>query len=287
MNDAHQEADNRGFRTNLSVGEILRRTRNYYNLSLERVSGDLRIRTVQLDAIERCAYEELPGRVYALGFIRNYAEYLDLDGEKIIHLFKIQEGGKQSEPELNFPITASESRIPGLRTLGGVVLLFIGLSVSWIWLVQDKDSVAALSIPEVPAQLEKQVNKAKKNGELNVVNTVKGAPSLETNWSLPENRNAIRENKKTKHKVVIKAKAEVWLEIRNTHDEIIISEILKKGERYHVPERRGEEFIMATGNAGGLEITLNGKTLDNLGAPGEVRRGIKLTEDALKAFAKK
>lgn len=287
MSDTRNQQNQQGFHTNLSVGEILRRTRIYHNLSLEQVSTDLRIRTAHIEAIERSMYEELPGRVYAIGFIRNYAEYLGLDGEKIITLFKTQEGGRQTEPELNFPVPASESRIPDYKALSGAALLLVGISTAWLWLVRDNNSVAALAIPEVPARLEKQVSKAGEQGKLDVSERDDKASSLSPgSASRPDENKNTQAEQDIVNNIALKATAEVWVEIRNARDAVIFSDILKKGERYSLPDDENGGFVMATGNAGGLEIILNGTTLGSLGARGEVKRGIALEPEALKAFSK-
>ena len=89
--------------TDLSVGEILRRTRLYYGQSLNDVEINLRIRASQLDLLEQNHIAHLPGRVYAIGFVRAYSEYLGLDGDKMVHLFKAQSVGKKWRPKLSFP----------------------------------------------------------------------------------------------------------------------------------------------------------------------------------------
>lgn len=112
--------------TDLPVGEILRRTRAYYNLQIEDVEGALRIRASQLLALEEGRIDQLPGRVYAIGFVRAYAEFLGLDGDKMVYLFKAQLIGNKAKPELSFPAPASESKLPNPFILLGS---FAGLAL--------------------------------------------------------------------------------------------------------------------------------------------------------------
>ncbi|MFN3700448.1 MAG: helix-turn-helix domain-containing protein, partial [Alphaproteobacteria bacterium] len=63
------------FHTDMPVGEILRRGREHYGQSLEDVERNLRIRAIQLHALETGNIEQLPGKAYALGFVRSYSEY--------------------------------------------------------------------------------------------------------------------------------------------------------------------------------------------------------------------
>lgn len=75
---------------NVSIGEYLRRARLLRRLSLEDISRELHIRTDYLQALEQDDWSKLPGEVYGLGFLRNYARFLDLDGEALVHYYKSQ-----------------------------------------------------------------------------------------------------------------------------------------------------------------------------------------------------
>ena len=89
------------FHTDMPVGEILRRTRTHYGLNLQQVEQILRIRASNLEALETGDVSQLPGRVYAIGFVRAYAEYLGLDGDKMVHLFKQQSVGDKKKIDLS------------------------------------------------------------------------------------------------------------------------------------------------------------------------------------------
>ena len=72
----------------LGIGTALRDARVARNLSLAEVSALLRIRESHLEAIELEDFEQLPGNVYAIGFIRTYAQYLELNEGDLIMRFK-------------------------------------------------------------------------------------------------------------------------------------------------------------------------------------------------------
>ena len=63
------------------LGEELRRERVRRNLTFKDVEQVLHIKTTYLEAIEDGNYDIIPGQVYVKGFIRNYGNYLDLDGD--------------------------------------------------------------------------------------------------------------------------------------------------------------------------------------------------------------
>lgn len=81
-------------------------------------------------------------------------------------------------------------------------------------------------------------------------------------------------------KVVLRARLESWVQITNEKGEPILSRVLRAGESYTVPAEPG--LMMTTGNAGGVEIVLDGKKLKSLGSVGLVRRDFPLDPQKLK-----
>ncbi|HEX4744340.1 MAG TPA: helix-turn-helix domain-containing protein [Candidatus Limnocylindria bacterium] len=74
------------------LGEALRAERERMGLTLEQAAEDTRIREKFLRALENGDYQTLPGAVYTKGFLRNYAEYLDLDPDALILQFQTERG---------------------------------------------------------------------------------------------------------------------------------------------------------------------------------------------------
>lgn len=74
------------------LGEELRRERERRNLTFKDVEQALHIKTTYLEAIEDGNYDVIPGRVYVKGFIRNYGNYLDLDGDRLVTAYQNQVG---------------------------------------------------------------------------------------------------------------------------------------------------------------------------------------------------
>jgi cytoskeleton protein RodZ len=69
--------------------------------------------------------------------------------------------------------------------------------------------------------------------------------------------------------VVIRATADSWVQIRDADQSVLLMRVLKTGETYAVPYRPG--VSMRTGNAGGLEITVDGNATPPIGRMGAVR----------------
>jgi cytoskeletal protein RodZ len=94
------------------------------------VAAVLRIRPEHLEALEEGATDKLPGRTYALGFLRSYADYLGLDADEAVARFKEETAPEQkveTTSELVFPDAQDEVRIPqgSILIVGGLLLLGI------------------------------------------------------------------------------------------------------------------------------------------------------------------
>lgn len=260
--------------TDMPVGEILRRGREHYGQSLQQVEANLRIRASMLMALENGQVDQLPGKAYALGFVRSYAEYLGLDGDKMVQLYKQQSLGNRIAPDLHFPIPASESKLPPWPL--AVACAIIGVVLIGVWAFYNGDDRSAVeNIPSV----------AEVMGEGDFV-----GPKLPNNWEELKARRDMVETQTVEEKIapeeegiVLNIVENSWVEIRDANGKAIVSQVLKKGEQYFVPDR--PDLTMSLGNASGVEIVLDGKALPLLGRRGQVRRNISLDSESLKALA--
>ena len=82
------------------IGNTLRKEREKQKLSLKDIEQATSIRTVYIDALEKGEYDKLPGEVYAKGFIKNYGNFLNLNGEELVRQFimKISAVAAPAEP---------------------------------------------------------------------------------------------------------------------------------------------------------------------------------------------
>ncbi len=67
-----------------SVGELIKQRRQEMNLSLKEVENGTSIRMSHLQAIEEDDMSKLISPVYAQGFLRQYASFVGLDGDKLL-----------------------------------------------------------------------------------------------------------------------------------------------------------------------------------------------------------
>jgi len=84
----------------------------------------------------------------------------------------------------------------------------------------------------------------------------------------------------TDARVVLRANSDdCWVQVREMDGSLLVSRLLRRGDSYRVPNRPG--LTLMVGNAGSLEVSIDGHKGPALGAIGQVRRDIRLDPDTL------
>lgn len=85
----------------------------------------------------------------------------------------------------------------------------------------------------------------------------------------------------TGSRITLRAGGESWIQVRASDDTLLMTRTLRPGDSYKVPNQSGLKLM--TGNAGALEILVDGETAPAIGAMGAVKRNVMLEPDRLKA----
>jgi cytoskeleton protein RodZ len=301
------------------AGDALRQQRELLGLDLADVAAVLRIKTAYLAALEQGRPDELPGTVYAVGFMRAYAQHLGLDAGEILGRFKQASGGLAARPDLGFPMQLGERSMPGSGMLLVAAILAICAYGTWYYLSTDERSrpervaeVPALLRPKPePGRTEPAAAQAQEpmaasrtttpaegrspseatNSGSDLVDRPATLPAvsapLPSSAALPAQTAAMApaagpEGAPTADapaQIVIRAAADSWVEIRDATPSVLLRRVLKRGESYRVPALPG--LSLRTGNAGGLEVMVDGNPVPPLGRMGAVRRNVVLEPRAL------
>ncbi|WP_366654973.1 RodZ domain-containing protein [Fodinicurvata sp. EGI_FJ10296] len=136
-----------GGRTSVSV--LLREAREDAGYSLRDVSSILRIRLAHLESIEDGRFDDLPGTVYAVGFVRAFSDLVGLDGEAMVKRFKDEVSGIPDQTELHFPTPTSDGRLPGIG-LVTIAVLLAGVAYGGWYYVSESDRNVGDFIPAIP-----------------------------------------------------------------------------------------------------------------------------------------
>ena len=173
------------------LGIELSKARIELDLELEEVSKITRIQLSHLIAIEEGRFKDLPGNTYSIGFLRTYADFLDLDSTTLIKRYKdITSGIQPNIANLDFPEPVKEGRSPGPWLILGMLILAAVAYGIWYYISHDSsegDMVADLSShlvesSDVPAEeayeeiideVNQAIKKSNNNSAVNNIDTSK------------------------------------------------------------------------------------------------------------------
>lgn len=109
------------------IGNVLEAARNEKQIGLEQAARETNIARRYLEALETGRYDIFPGEPYIVGFLRNYAEYLALNPDECVTLYKQAKIQETAVPPEKLIPKKSFSLPRGLFVFIGVLILFVGL----------------------------------------------------------------------------------------------------------------------------------------------------------------
>ncbi len=269
------------------------------------IAARLRIRPAVLTAIEEGRFADMPGGVYIVGFLRTYARALGLNADEAARRFRAEAAELTRQPELIFPAPMAEHGLPvGAVVLLGAVLA-IGAYAGWYRLSSSRPGDEP--VREVPQRLAEMVQPppapAPKPAE--AANAVAEAPPLVmppavppssaaaaiptagvfgpplTTTSVPPGAGSPPLAEGTR--IVLRAKADAWLEVRDRQGRVLLNRVLRAGDTWPVPPgKQPGQLLLTTGNAGGTEVLVDGQLTAGLGNDGAVRHDLPLDPDAIR-----
>jgi cytoskeletal protein RodZ len=246
-----------------SVGEILRRERQAQGREMTEIAEDLCITQRYLRAIEEDDIKSLPGTFFYKSFVKQYASLLNLDEKKlqpgVDELTAIEEplplpgANPKYHPlrEIDPIVADSNRRSFSDRRVGlsvaALVVVLLGCSGFYTWWNKASrgttvQAAKQQTIPTVPVVSTKQpkVDVTTETGPDGVNHVVLNLSATETTW------------------------LSITSEGKN-----IFSGILEPSQTKTL--RASDVAKMKVGNAGGLDVRWNGKSIGPIGPRGQVR----------------
>jgi cytoskeleton protein RodZ len=248
-----------------TIGETMRRERVRQGLDLQAVSEKTKIGTRMLKAMEAGDFGKLPGGVFTRSFVRQYATALGLDPafvEAELTELNLQPEEKNSSSVRNvepagrtlFAESMGDSKSISSSLAWVAVAILVCGGIFFLLERSHSGSSTAERVEEKAAPVAQAV-KPKSPAESNPVaaNPPAAVPPAVANRSL---------------QVVVRAREKSWVSI-SADGKSNFAGILQPNEKREVTAE--ERVKITSGNAGGIEISLNGKTIEPLGPRGQVR----------------
>lgn len=240
-----------------SRGQRLRNLRESKGISLEEVHQKTKIHPRILKALEEDALAQM-SPAYVKGLLKIYCGFLGVNYNDFIKQRPL-EGVKQEgiaeaakiRPRLHLAKPLIDLSLIKRIKLKPLIIVICLLAFAVVAFKLGK----VISVYRA-SHLKEPVAKA--------VAPKQGAPSVKPIAGKPE--------------LGIRAKEDCWLEVR-TDGKLIFRNVLKKGnyEKWEAKER----IEFSVGNAGGVDVEVNGKLLPPLGRRGQVIKNIRVTKQGL------
>lgn len=241
----------------LRAGDRLRLSREHRTMSLEQASAQLRIRKDYLAALEDMNVKLLPGKAYAIPYLRSYARLLAIDADALVTQFQAESALSREDatPQIRNPNSKPRQERPWIwaAALGVMAAGF----VVYRTLIHTDHTVVATPEQTAVAAAPKAV-----------------APTVEGD-GLPFGVAAQR--------IEIRALSAGWLNVRTPGGTIMLDQELAAGQVYQ-PDT-GAGWTLHARDGGAFEVFVNGASAGLLGALGAPVLGRQV--DAIAAAAMK
>jgi cytoskeletal protein RodZ len=238
----------------------LRQAREEKSISIEEIANQTLIRLAFLYALEKGQFEELPEAVYVQGFIRRYADAVNLDGNAFAHNFGAIFLSEKSS-NLNEDVDRKlDIHIP---LFVPYLLLLIAASFGLFQILNLQPKAESLSQNKNSRVSSKQKTATRDINSFAIPKVAKGIASTPTPKVSPtpqEEANQVQ--------VTLEFQDESWVRIK-VDGRTEFAGNLKKGERKTWTAKK--ELTVRSGNAGAVLVSANKKEAKAFGNPDEVK----------------
>jgi cytoskeleton protein RodZ len=289
-----------------SVGDYLRALRDRRGTSLEEISRVTRVGSSYLEALESDRFAALPAPVFTRGFIRAYCQALGESPDEALARYDGREGGAPVTPRPTAgagtpaPVAESEPRSRSAVLVSFVLLVILGMALFAVALMTQpareerverrmpsasERAPSSLPAPTSPSASEPSSTASAPAGSSTasgpgVPGPTSAAPPVPAGAAVTTEAarasapppwlgdvQAATGGVASPYRLVARVSEPTWIRVR-TEDGRSTEETVPAGEiREWVSNR---PFVLTLGNAGGVTLELNGRTLPPLGPSGAV-----------------
>lgn len=278
-----------------AFGDRLRREREMRGITLDEITESTKISRRHLEALETEHFDQLPGGVFNKGFVRAYARFLGIDEDQAVADYSTA-SNEQPEPENKFPLEIYEepnrelnprrSKLPLVFAVAALVGVLVGYG---FWLkskphnsasIENTHQTAAASpasepqgnAPASPSSTASSSGSASDPAQPAVTKEVPSQVAANTEpkrEAVPDESADVPASGKERAFVVqVIAKEDSWVSIV-ADGKSVMQRVLPADK--HKKIKAGKSLILRTGNAGGIEVSFNGRPLGALGNENEPR----------------
>lgn len=235
----------------MSLGSLIAKARKDAGLSLEDLAAKTNIRISVLSEIEKNNFSHCGGETYARGHVRNIASILKADQKEFIRLYEEEQGGETRSMK-DLLIENSVMRLPAeARKVSWKVLVII--------------SVASLFVVGIAQVVISNINT---NDVVGAAPTASASPTAAESPSAEPSAQSTFSTGSGVEVIIEAARAKSWLFVSDAAGKILFSGQVSRGAVKSFSS--DSQLNLKVGNAGGVDLKVNGKKVEVLGVDGEV-----------------
>jgi len=247
--------------TAATAGELLRAARIRRRISLEQAERDTRIRRQYLQALEDDDLSVLPAGVYSRGFLRNYAIYLGIPPDEVLPRFRDRpsRGARSTLRSVSRPVRVAVPRSTWFILLAAIIVGLVLALLTWLGLTaSDQTNRPPSTLPNGPAAGVTPTSLVTLPALPTAPNPTPVATTPPTPAASPTPANAVT--------VELRTTDRAW--IRATVDgTVVLEDTLPAGQTVRWTGR--QSVLLRVGNAGGVDVMVNGQRIGPLGPPNQ------------------
>lgn len=244
-----------------SIGTILKEKRESKGLTLMDIERGTSIRSRYLEAVENDEYDKTPGGVFLKGIIRNYGDFLGLDGMELLKQYKATTAGQANEKAISNAIREVDNvrmniQLKDKRDIGSGTGKF---EMPKMPKLPVKQCLAGLVVVAVLGAGYVAIPKA--------IDYVKNLPSETKQEESTAAKTEENTAKAPLDKVVVEMEASgaCWTEVTADGKEIFAGMLQAKDKKTFEAK---DKLIVKYGNIGVVRIKVNGEAVDLKGEHG-------------------
>jgi cytoskeleton protein RodZ len=248
----------------VSVGRALQKARIEAGLTVDDVSNATRVRLPIIHAIESDDFSPCGGDVYARGHIRTLAKAVGLDPAPLLEQYAAEHGGGRPAPTPAAPLFEAERIRPERRgpnwtaAMVAAIVAVVGF-VGFTAFKGGDDEVPNQLADGSPTPTVTQSASASPKSEKPVVRKPEATDSAIA--AAPQD------------KVTVKVDAvdgKSWISAKDHNGRTLFDGLLKQGESKTFQD--SEKINLVLGDAGAIQLYVNGKKIEDDWQPGAVER---------------
>ena len=249
-----------------TVGQELRGARISRGEDLQTVSRILKIRKDHIEALENDDLGALPGRTYAVGFIRAYADHLGLNPVATVERFKTEIAGRE-EPSRTAGFKDDEEKSSGFGAWLIIALIVVGaVGYGLYYLLASPASQQSAGPIAPPPQMSAEDNSPTGSATRPVkTNTAPGPLATASGQPLGNSSSA---------RIQLRITAPTRVLVQDEGGAAYINKIMQPGEVYKVPV--GLKLFLTAEHGNAVQIELDGKPVALPGASGDASEALAL-----------